>query len=277
MKKKKPHWLNKRFSFRKINNTKRKLYGVDTVCRQALCPNMTDCWGRGRASFLILGNICTRGCLFCNITAGRPLPPDPREPGKVADAVFRLELSHAVVTSPTRDDLEDGGASHYAAVIRQLRGKSSVEVLIPDFLGNKKAVKIVAQERPDIIGHNIETVERLYFIRKGASYRRSLDLLRAASDFSNTKTKSSIMLGMGETEKEVIKTMKDIRDAGVSFLAVGQYLMPGKKNYPVRDYIHPERFREYARAAEEIGFEDVESSPYTRSSSATKMKGLVEK
>ena len=269
----KPEWLRK-----KVNPGEqaemRALLGelrLNTVCRQALCPNIAECFSCGQATFLILGRDCTRQCSFCNVDkAPRPLPPDADEPRRVAEAVLRLGLRHVVITSPTRDDLSDGGASHYAATVAAIRKQSpdtAVELLVPDFGGDQSALQTVLAARPAILAHNLETVPRLYAVRKGADYRRSLQLLeRAAAAADAAPTKSGIMLGLGETEDEVVNVLQDLRQVGCSCLSIGQYLAPSKRHQPVVEYILPERFEELRQQALGLGFRHVESSPYTRSS-----------
>lgn len=268
----KPEWLRK-----KVNpgdqNGMRQLLGelrLNTVCQQALCPNISECFSCGQATFLILGRNCTRLCSFCNVEKTVPLPVDTGEPERVAEAVARLKLSHVVVTSPTRDDLPDGGASLYAATVRSIRSASPttrIELLIPDFQGNTADIETVAAARPDIIAHNVETVPRLYQIRSGADYRRSLAVLRHCAGVApDIRTKSGVMLGMGEREEEVLQVFRDLRDAGCAYLSIGQYLAPSRRHYPVQEYVPPERFAALRRAALEMGFSHVESGPYVRSS-----------
>lgn len=269
----KPDWLRK-----KINPGEqaemRTLLGelrLNTVCQQALCPNIAECFSCGQATFLILGRDCTRQCSFCNVEKGAaPLPADNDEPRRVAEAVLRLMLSHVVVTSPTRDDLPDGGAAQFAATVAAIRQRSpatAIELLVPDFGGDERALQTVLAARPAILAHNLETVPRLYAVRKGADYRRSLQLLeRAAAVADAAPTKSGIMLGLGETEAEVLAVLQDLRRAGCSYLSIGQYLAPSRRHQPVVAYIRPERFEELRQQALGMGFRHVESSPYTRSS-----------
>lgn len=269
----KPDWLRK-----KVNPAEqaamRTLLGelrLNTVCQQALCPNIAECFSCGQATFLILGRDCTRQCSFCNVEKGAaPLPADNDEPRRVAEAVLRLQLRHVVITSPTRDDLDDGGASHYAvtvAAIRQRSPATAVELLVPDFGGDGQALATVLAARPAILAHNLETVPRLYAVRQGADYRRSLQLLeRAALAADAAPTKSGIMLGLGETEAEVLAVLQDLRQAGCSYLSIGQYLAPSRRHQPVVEYVLPERFEELRQQALGMGFRHVESSPYTRSS-----------
>ncbi len=269
----KPDWLRK-----KINPGEqaemRALLGelrLNTVCQQALCPNIAECFSCGQATFLILGRDCTRQCSFCNVEKGAvPLPPDSDEPNRVVEAVLRLKLSHVVITSPTRDDLADGGANQYAATVAAIRQRSpatAVELLVPDFGGDQQSLATVLAARPAVLAHNLETVPRLYAVRQGADYRRSLQLLeRAAAAPEAAPTKSGIMLGLGETEEEVVNVLQDLRQAGCSYLAIGQYLAPSRRHQPVMAYIRPERFEELRQQAVAMGFSHVESSPYTRSS-----------
>jgi lipoic acid synthetase len=268
----KPEWLRK-----KVNpgdqGEMRQLLGelrLNTVCQQALCPNISECFSCGQATFLILGRNCTRLCSFCNVEKIAPLPVDSDEPERVGEAVRRLKLAHVVVTSPTRDDLPDGGASLYAATVAAIRSASPatrIELLIPDFQGNVPSLESVARSRPDIIAHNVETVPRLYQIRSGADYRRSLDVLRTCAGLApEIRTKSGIMLGMGEEEGEVLQVFHDLRKVGCSYLSVGQYLAPSRRHYPVQEYVRPELFESLRAQALEMGFSHVESGPYVRSS-----------
>jgi lipoic acid synthetase len=269
----KPEWLRKKVApgdqtvMRGLLSELR----LNTVCQQALCPNISECFGCGQATFLILGKDCTRQCSFCNVDkAPRPQPPDNDEPRRVAEAVVRLKLSHAVITSPTRDDLADGGASHFVATVDAIHDRSpdtAVELLIPDFGGDREALALVLASSPAILAHNLETVPRLYGIRKGADYQRSLALLeRAAMLNGNIPTKSGVMLGLGEQADELTVVLKDLRHAGCSFLSLGQYLAPSKRHQPVVEYLVPERFEELRQQALDLGFRHVESGPYVRSS-----------
>lgn len=268
----KPEWLRK-----KVNpgdqNEMRQLLGelrLNTVCQQALCPNISECFSCGQATFLILGRSCTRLCSFCNVEKTLPLPVDTSEPTRVAEAVARLKLSHVVVTSPTRDDLSDGGAEVYAATVTAIRCSSPstrIELLIPDFQGSELSIKAVVASCPDIIAHNLETVPRLYQIRSGADYCRSLEVLRICAGMApDIRTKSGIMLGMGEQEAEVLQVFRDLKDAGCSYLSIGQYLAPSRHHYPVQEYILPEQFESLRASALKMGFSHVESGPYVRSS-----------
>ncbi len=265
-----PPWLNKKIDFRNVTPMKKLLssHGLNTICVESLCPNISECFSRGRATFMILGNVCTRGCLFCGVGGGKPVSIDGTEAARVADAACVLKLKHVVVTSPTRDDLPDGGASFFAQTVRELRKISPslrIELLIPDFAGDEKSLLKVVNACPDIMGHNMETVRELYHIRKGADYNRSIAVLKKIAE-TGIKAKSGFMLGLGETENAVIKLIKDIRRSGCVYLSIGQYLMPGKGSYPVKSYAKPEEFEYYKSVAYKEGFEHVESGPYVRSS-----------
>ncbi|HIJ87198.1 MAG TPA: lipoyl synthase [Desulfuromonadales bacterium] len=268
----KPEWLRK-----KVNpgdqSEMRQLLGelrLNTVCQQALCPNISECFSCGQATFLILGRNCTRLCSFCNVEKTVPLPIDSDEPARVAEAVARLHLSHVVITSPTRDDLPDGGAALYAATVAAIRTSSPatrVELLIPDFQGAVSSLAAVVAAEPDIIAHNVETVPRLYHIRSGADYDRSLEVLRLCAALApEIRTKSGIMLGMGESEAEVLQVFRDLRGVECVYLSIGQYLAPSRRHYQVQEYILPECFASLRSAAEAMGFSHVESGPYVRSS-----------
>lgn len=270
----KPDWLKiKKGEMREIRDVEKMLAAnqLHTVCREANCPNRMECYGNKTATFLIMGPNCTRGCRFCNVTKEAPLCLDPQEPVRVAAAVVELGLKHAVVTSVTRDDLEDGGASHFVAVIRAIREASpgtSVEVLIPDLRGNWEALETIMNEKPDILNHNIETIERLYpEIRPEAVYTRSLELLsRAKAMQPHILTKSGLMLGLGETEEEVLKLLGDLRAHQVDLVTIGQYLPPSAEHYPVKEYVHPDVFESLSKQGMALGFQDVSSGPLVRSS-----------
>jgi lipoic acid synthetase len=267
-----PEWLRKKLSPAAHAGMEAMLgeLRLNTVCQQALCPNITECFRRRQATFLILGTACTRLCSFCNVDKSAPLPPDPGEAGRVAEAVRRLGLGHVVVTSPTRDDLPDGGAGAYAdavAAIRAVSPATRIELLVPDFLGARESVLRVVESRPDVFGHNVETVPRLYAIRSGADYRRSLRVLSMAREAaSGIPAKSGIMLGLGETDDEVRAVMADLREAGCAFLSIGQYLAPSRKHRPVAAFIPPDAFDRLRDDALGMGFSHVESGPYVRSS-----------
>jgi lipoic acid synthetase len=268
----KPEWLQKRVNPGEQAEM-RALLGelrLNTVCQQALCPNISECFSCGQATFLIMGKNCTRQCSFCNVDKTIPLPVDADEPGRVAEAVKRLGLAHVVITSPTRDDLPDGGASFYVATVAAIRTtspKTRIELLIPDFQGSRSSLETVSAARPDIIGHNLETVPRLYHIRSGADYGRSLEVLRLCCELApDIRIKSGIMLGMGEAEDEVLQVLRDLRKVGCAYLSVGQYLAPSRRHYPVQEYVRPELFEHLRKKALELGFAHVESGPYVRSS-----------
>lgn len=267
-----PEWLQKKISPSAHADMDRLLEDLrlHTVCREANCPNITECYGGNRATFLILGAACTRLCSFCNVSKKKPLPPDPGEPERVAQAVKRLRLVHVVITSPTRDDLPDGGAGIFARTVAAIRSTSpdtGIELLIPDFQGGRESVATVVRAGPDIIGHNLETVPRLYHIREGADYRRSLNVLHVLHELDPTlKTKSGIMLGLGENESEVLSLFADLLETGCRYLSIGQYLAPSRKHYPVISFVPPEKFEDYRKQALDMGFEHVESGPYVRSS-----------
>ncbi len=242
-----------------------------TVCEEARCPNLGECWSKGTATFMVMGDTCTRSCRFCAVKTGRGLPLDPDEPRRVALAAKELGLKHVVVTSVNRDELYDGGSAHFAAVIEHLRAEvpeTTVEILTPDFRGRRSAIETVCRARPDVFNHNTETVPRLYrTVRPQAKYARSIDFLRAVKEIDPTiYTKSGIMLGLGETEEEVIGVLSDWKDAGVDAVTMGQYLKPGKGYLDVVEYIHPTRFDRYKQIAEEMGFLYVASAPFVRSS-----------
>jgi len=265
-----PAWMKKGISSSDESEVARILagYGLNTVCREAACPNRHECYRRGTATFLVLGGVCTRNCAFCDIASGAPEPVQADEPARVAAAAAAMGLDYVVVTSVTRDDLPDGGAAHFAAVVRELRaaGVRGVEVLTPDFRGDRDALRTVLDARPDVFNHNVETVERLYpRVRPQADYRRSLDVLAHAAE-SGVVTKSGLMVGLGERPVEVLRVMLDLLDAGVQILTIGQYLSPGPSHAPVAEFVPPARFEWYARKAREFGFRAVASGVFVRSS-----------
>lgn len=244
---------------------------LNTVCEEAACPNIGECWKKKHATFMILGSVCTRACAFCNVATGKPDLLDPHEPEKVAQAISKLNLSHVVITSVDRDDLEDGGANHFAEVIKAIRKVSphtTIEVLTPDFLRKNKAIEIVAAAKPDVYNHNLETVPRLYpTIRPGARYFHSLQLLSQVKKLDPTIfTKSGLMVGLGEERQEMLQVMDDLRVANVDFLTIGQYMQPTLKHAAVAKFVTPEEFKSYEEAAYGKGFLLVSSSPLTRSS-----------
>ena len=255
------HWLKRLMRSKKLH----------TVCEEAHCPNMGECWGNRTATFLILGDRCTRNCRFCDVKTGRPAPLDPDEAEHVAQAVQAMDLKHAVITSVDRDDLADGGASVFASVIRRIRELQpgcTVEVLIPDFRGEVDPLRVVMDERPDILNHNVETVPRLFpTIQPQCRYEWSLDVLRNAKRlWTEAITKSGIMVGLGETTDEVLETMEDLRNADVDILTIGQYLQPSRHHAPIVRYYEPEIFEMFEERGYEIGFKWVESAPLVRSS-----------
>jgi len=248
---------------------------LNTICEEARCPNIGECWGRGTATFQILGDTCTRACRYCYVHSGKPdAPPDPLEPLRLAQAAAQMGLSHVVVTSVDRDDLPDRGAAHYAATIRALRRKlpaANVEILTPDFLGvEEEALKTVLDARPDVFGHNIETVRRLHASMRGAkaSYDKALWLLRRVRELAEYRllTKSGIIVGLGETNEEVVETMRDLREHGVDVVTIGQYLQPSPKHATIDRWVHPDEFRWFREQGEALGFGSVFSGPLVRSS-----------
>lgn len=268
----KPNWLKI-----KLQNTQEFSYvssivesnGLHTICSSGKCPNMSECWSRGTATFMILGNICTRSCKFCATLTGRPLAIDVNEPIKVARSIELMKLKHCVITSVDRDDLEDGGAQIWAETVREIREKNpntTIELLIPDFDGKTKLLDIVIASAPDIIGHNIETIRRLTpSIRSRAKYDLSLFVLRHLAG-NSVVVKSGIMVGVGENDDEVIETLADLRNAGCDIVTLGQYLQPTKSHLSVDRYVHPDTFAQYKEKAEALGFAFVESAPMVRSS-----------
>jgi len=268
-----PAWIKARApmgeGYDRLRGLMRELV-LHTVCEEARCPNVGDCWNRGTATFMILGDVCTRACGFCAVKTGLPgLPPDPEEPRRVAEAVARMGLRHAVITSVNRDDQKDGGAGAFAACIREIRRRlpgCAVEVLIPDFKGDRDALQVVIDARPDVLNHNTETVPRLYrHVRPGARFDRSLELLRRSKD-AGLLTKSGIMVGLGEEWDEVLDTVRLIRGAGADILTVGQYLRPSFDHLAVLRYYSPGEFDELKRFALSLGYPHVESGPLVRSS-----------
>ena len=268
-----PEWIKARApmgeEYERLRGVMRDL-GLHTVCEEARCPNIGDCWNRGTATFMILGDVCTRACGFCAVKTGLPrLPPDPREAARVAEAAARMGLRHAVITSVNRDDQRDGGAAVFAACIRQIRERvpgCTVEVLIPDFKGDADALQVVIDAAPDVLNHNTETVPRLYRqVRPGARFERSLELLGRAKA-AGLLTKSGIMVGLGEQPEEVRETVRRIREAGADILTVGQYLRPSADHLPIVRYYEPAEFAEIKRYAVGLGYRHVESGPLVRSS-----------
>jgi lipoyl synthase len=270
-----PEWIReKRLNLQSLREVKTMLRvkSLHSVCESLACPNRTECFSRGTATFMILGDICTRSCGFCNVTTGRPYaPPSAEEPRAVAETAKSMGLRHVVVTSVTRDDLMDGGAAHFAETIAELRRElpeAVVEVLTPDFRGNLDAVRVVAAARPDYFNHNVETVPRLYdFVRPGSRFERSLGVLRHVRDLDPViTTKSGLMLGLGERRDEVIEVLERLREAGVDIVTIGQYLQPKREKLDVVEYVHPSVFDEYGVLGERMGFRAVFSGPFVRSS-----------
>ena len=268
----KPEWLkisigaNARYAeTKKIVDT----HKLHTICSSGRCPNMGECWGKGTATFMICGAICTRSCKFCNTCTGKPLPLDENEPANVAESIRLMKLNHAVITSVDRDDLEDLGASHWAKTllkIKEINPKTTIEALIPDFQGKSELISLVIEARPDILSHNMETVRRISpLVRSVAKYDTSLSVIRQISE-SGITAKSGIMVGLGETKEEVLETMDNLLEAGCKILTIGQYLQPSHKHYPVAEYVTPEQFEEYRIIGENKGFKTVESGPFVRSS-----------
>ena len=244
---------------------------LNTVCQEARCPNIFECWSAGTATFMVLGEVCTRRCTFCAVTKGKPLLADPDEPRRVAEAVERMRVRHAVITMVNRDDMPDGGAEHIAQTVAAVRERTgaNVEVLISDLEGNRDALGVVIASKPEVLAHNVETIPRLYAqVRPVAKYKRSLQVLRWSSEerSEGMLTKSSIMLGLGETEEEVLEVARDLRECGVDIFTMGQYLAPTGNHHPVRRYYTPAEFAELGRRARELGFHHVESAPLVRSS-----------
>jgi len=288
--KKKPIWIRTRildsrnyFKTKEIINTKK----LHTVCQEASCPNISECWSKRHTTFMIMGDICTRACAFCNVKTGKPIHLDPLEPMKIAQATKELDLKHVVNTSVDRDDLDDGGAEHFSQIIletRKMNNQTTIEVLTPDFFRKGNAYQKVVNANPDVFNHNIETVPSLYLkVRPGSRYFASVNLLKSVKEINKKIfTKSGIMLGLGETRDEVLQVMDDLLVANVDFLTIGQYLQPSVKHYPLDRYIHPDEFAELKLIALSKGFLIVASSPLTRSSyhadeDFSKMKKLREK
>lgn len=268
----KPEWLKtKIYSEKEFAHVSKVInqHGLHTICTSGRCPNLSECWNKGTATLMILGEICTRSCKFCNTLSGRPLPPDPEEPEKVAKSVRLMKLRHAVITSVDRDDLSDGGAEHWARTIcyiKTINLETTLEVLIPDFDGKTELIDLIIAEKPNIISHNLETVERLTpQIRTKAKYRTSLKVLEHIAS-KGIVAKTGIMLGLGETEEEILQLMDDALKSGCSILTIGQYMQPTRKNIAVSEYITPEKFEEYKQIGLKKGFRQVESAPLVRSS-----------
>lgn len=270
---KKPLWLKVKLptheNFFYVSNLVKKK-NLNTICQSAKCPNISECWSHRTATFLILGNTCTRNCAFCAVKSGIPLPPSPQEPTQVAESIVAMNLKYAVITSVTRDDLPDGGASLFAETLAAVRIKSpgtKIEVLIPDFQGSLPALKAVINASPDVLNHNVEVPESIYPLinRPQLNYHRSLQILRTAKRLG-TVTKSGIMIGLGETDEEILKVFEDLRKAGCDLLTIGQYLRATRNNVPVQKYYSPQEFERLRRAALDTGFTEVVSGPLVRSS-----------
>ena len=271
-----PEWIRVRAPAEgsRFHDVKRILraQGLHTVCEEASCPNIGECFGNGTATFMILGDVCTRRCPFCDVAHGRPRPPDAQEPAHLADTVARLALSYVVITSVDRDDLKDGGARHFVDCIRAVRERSPktvIEVLVPDFRGRlDRALEILCAAPPDVMNHNLETVPRLYRqARPGGDYAHSLRLLREFGErFPAVPTKSGLMVGLGETDEEILAVMRDLRANGVSMLTIGQYLAPSPHHHPVARYVHPDAFAAFEREAQAMGFRHAAVGPLVRSS-----------
>lgn len=271
---KKPSWLKVKLpSGKKFNTTYNMLDSLklNTICTEAKCPNIGECFGHGTATFLILGENCTRNCLYCNVSNNNPLSVDKEEPKNVAQAVLKLGLKYVVITSVTRDDLSDGGAMVFCDVVKEIKKKNpkvDIELLIPDFNGNEDSLKKIINSKPDVLGHNIEVVERLFpTIRPQGNYQLSLNLLSSIKKINyNQKTKSGLMVGLGESKEEIVSTMKDLVRVGVNFFTIGQYLQPRRDLMSVERFYTPEEFKELEKIGLEFGFEHVESGPLVRSS-----------
>jgi lipoic acid synthetase len=268
----KPDWLRVRLpigeGYRKVRSLV-DTHKLHTICESGNCPNMGECWGEGTATFMILGNVCTRSCGFCSVSTGRPLEPDYDEPQRVAEAIFLMKVKHAVITSVDRDELKDGGSIIWQNTIRAVKAlnpDTTLETLIPDFKGEKENIARIVEAAPEVVSHNIETVERLTRqVRIQAKYWRSMEVLRTLKQ-GGMRVKSGIMLGLGETREEVLRTLTDLRDNGVDVVTIGQYLQPTKKHLPVQRFVHPDEFAEYREVGYGLGLDYVESGPLVRSS-----------
>lgn len=269
---KKPSWLRVKLptgeSYRHVRSLVDN-HKLHTICESGNCPNMGECWGEGTATFMILGNVCTRSCGFCAVATGRPDPVDFDEPQRVAEAIFLMKVKHAVITSVDRDELKDGGSIIWfntIKAVKSLNPETTLETLVPDFKGQMENVQRIIEAAPEVVSHNIETVERLTRqVRIQAKYRRSMDVLKVLKE-GGMRTKSGIMLGLGERKEEVLQTMEDLRNSGVDVITIGQYLQPTNKHLPVMRFVHPDEFAEYREAGYQMGFDYVESGPLVRSS-----------
>ena len=273
LRRRKPEWLRVKLpsgnNFRKIRSIVSE-HNLHTICTSGSCPNMGECWVDGTATFMILGNICTRSCKFCNVATGRPLAPDPEEPHKVADAIRKMKIRHAVLTSVDRDDLPDLGAGHWVETIQKVREYNpgiTMETLIPDFQGKPEILDMIIRVAPEVVSHNLETVRRLTRqVRIQAKYDRSLFVLQYLKENGIRRTKSGIMLGLGETDDDVLETLEDLRRVNTDIVTIGQYLQPKPELLPVAEYVHPDKFAYFERVARQMGFRHVESGPLVRSS-----------
>ena len=271
---KKPEWLRKKLTPHtqiEMENLLKDVGGLHTICQEAKCPNISECFANKNATFLILGNICTRRCTYCNVTTGKPNSVDLSEIQKVTTSVLHLGLKFVVITSPARDDLKDGGAEQFYKVTQDILEKSpgtKVEILIPDFKANEDSLKRVIESGATIIGHNVETVPSLYRVRRNGTYERSLEVLKRLKELGGDKikTKSALMVGLGETEAEMVQVFKDLLEVGCKFLSIGQYLAPSGEFEKVIEYVNPAQFKRYEEIAYDLGFEYVKASPYARSS-----------
>ncbi len=269
---KKPDWLRVKLpigeSYRNVRNLV-DTHKLHTICESGNCPNMGECWGAGTATFMILGNICTRSCGFCAVATGRPQAVDWDEPQRVAEAIYLMKVKHAVITSVDRDELKDGGSIIWHNTIKAVKAltpHTTLETLVPDFKGDKENIQRIVQAAPEVVSHNIETVERMTRkVRIQARYQRSMEVLKYLKE-NGMRTKSGIMLGLGETKEEVLQTMRDLQSNGVDVITIGQYLQPTPKHLPVERFVHPDEFAEYTAAGYEMGFDYVESGPLVRSS-----------
>ncbi len=271
-KQKKPDWLRVRLPIGESYRNVRELvdnHKLHTICESGNCPNMGECWGAGTATFMILGNVCTRSCGFCSVATGKPEDVDWDEPQRVAEAIFLMKVKHAVITSVDRDELKDGGSivwNHTIRAVKSLNPETTLETLIPDFKGEKENIQRIIEAAPEVVSHNIETVERLTRqVRIQAKYWRSMEVLRILKE-GGMRTKSGIMLGLGEKREEVIQTLTDLRDSGVDVVTIGQYLQPTRKHLPVDRFVHPDEFAEFREIGYELGLDYVESGPLVRSS-----------
>ncbi len=269
----KPEWLRRRlinaYDYQKLKN-RLNPGGLHTICESGACPNQGECWGQGTATFMILGDICTRSCRFCNVKTGKPKPPDPLEPESVAKAIAEMKIKHCVITSVDRDDLPDGGAAHWTKTINTIKEYNpgtTIEALIPDFKGNENYIQKIIEAKPEVLSHNLETVRRLTKeVRVYADYDRSLQVLDYIARNSDIRTKSGIMLGLGEREEEIFQTMDNLLQVHCQVITIGQYMQPSVRHLPVQKYVHPDDFARYGGIAKDKGFLFVESAPLVRSS-----------